>query len=206
MIRTARSCRTSARLSFAALAVLALALQPVMAKQSDRNEPINVVSKTTDATQGDTGLAIFTGSVVITQGTLKVTGNIAHVYMDKDNNIVRAVVDGTPGTPATIHELDDNGNNIDGHSANLDYQVQQNVAILTGNAYIKQQGRGEANGDKLVYNTDTSNITGTSNGDNVVKMQFLPKPKPPAGTPATPAAAPAKPAAAPASASTAAKP
>ncbi|HEY4144184.1 lipopolysaccharide transport periplasmic protein LptA [Pinirhizobacter sp.] len=199
------------------------------ARQSDRNEPINAQGVSVDATQGTNGLVVYKGKVVMTQGTLKVTGDIAHIYLDADNQVLRAVVD---GKPATFHEIDDNCNNVDGHALNIDYVVEQNVVTLTTNAWVKQQGRGESNGDKLVYHTDTSNMTGQSGDTNLVTMQFLPKPKAAApGQPApprpqsvpnctpTPKAAPkapaagklavaptAKPATVPAAAATAAKP
>lgn len=221
MTSTARSCQKSARRRL----LLALGLSCMLtatgagARQSDRNELINAQGQTFEGNQGPNGVMIYTGKVVITQGTLKVTGDIAHLYMDANNQIVRAVVD---GKPATFHEIDDNCNNVDGHALNIDYAVEQNVVTLTTNAWVKQQGRGESNGDKLVYHTDTSNMTGQSGDTNLVTMQFLPKPKGADGKPAparpqsvpnctpTPKAAPKAPAAGksatpPAAASTAAK-
>jgi lipopolysaccharide export system protein LptA len=222
MTSTARSCQKSARrrLLLALGLSCTLAATGASARQSDRNEPINAQGVSVDATQGTNGLVIYKGKVVMTQGTLKVTGDIAHIYLDSDNQVVRAVVD---GKPATFHEIDDNCNNVDGHALNIDYVVEQNVVTLTTNAWVKQQGRGESNGDKLVYHTDTSNMTGQSGDTNLVTMQFLPKPKGADGKPApvrpqsvpnctpTPKPAPKAPAAgklanAPATASTAAKP
>jgi len=228
MTSTARSCQKSARRRL----LLALGLSCMLtatgasARQSDRNEQINAQGQTFDGTQGANGVMIYTGKVVMTQGTLKVTGDVAHLYLDADNQIVRAVVD---GKPATFHEIDDNCNNVDGHALNIDYVVEKNVVTLTTNAWVKQQGRGESNGDKLVYHTDTSNMTGQSGDTSLVTMQFLPKPKGADGQPApprpqsvpnctpTPKAAPKAPAvakaapvgktaSAPAAASTAAKP
>jgi lipopolysaccharide export system protein LptA len=152
------------------------------AKQSDRNEPIKSDSTKAAAQQGINGVTILTGKVAITQGTLKVNGDVAHLYFDENNQMVRAVVD---GKPATFHELDDNGNDVDGHSLNIDYVISTSIATLTKDAWVKQQGRGEAHGDKLVYDTNTSNMTGESVGNNLVRMVFEPKAKPVSEPPAT---------------------
>jgi lipopolysaccharide export system protein LptA len=187
MTATSLSCRPRKNRKLAVVAAALLLAGPLCARQSDRNELINATAVKTDAQQGANGVTVLTGKVVITQGTLKVTGDIAHIYMDANNQILRAVVD---GKPATFHEIDDNGNNVDGHGLNIDYQISTSIATLTNDAWVKQQGRGEAHGDKLVYNTNTSNMTGESQGSNLVQMQFVPKTQQtPAGAPATPAPA-----------------
>ena len=79
------------------------------------------------------------------------------------------------GNPAHIEQLDDNGNLMPGDAATLDYDNVKGIAVLTGNAVVNQKGRGEAHGDKLTYNTKTSQMTGESGGDGLVHMIFQPK-------------------------------
>jgi lipopolysaccharide export system protein LptA len=158
-------------------------LQPALARKDDRQQPAHIASKAFDATQADNGVIHYKGSVLLTQGTLKATGALATAYLDSDNSVTRVVI---TGTPAHIEQLDDSGNLMQGDAATIDYDNVKQVAVLTGNASVKQKGRGEAHGDKLTYNTQTSQMTGESNGDGMVHMTFLPKPKPAA--PATPAA------------------
>jgi lipopolysaccharide export system protein LptA len=129
----------------------------------------------------------LTGSVVIRQGTLKATGAQAKVHFDGESQIDRVVI---TGNPAHIEQLDDNGNLMQGEAASIDYHADKDYAVLTGNAVVKQKGRGEARGDTLTYNTMTSQMTGESNGDGMVHMTFQPK----ARATATPADKPAAPA------------
>ena len=130
------------------------------------------------------------GHVLLTQGTLKITGDLAKIYFDADQNVSRIEI---TGTPAHIQQLDDSGNLMTGDSAKLDYDNNHGIAVLSGNAVVKQQGRGEAHGDTLTYNTETSQMSGSSGSDGMVHMTFLPKPK----SAPIPAAAPeGKPAAA----------
>jgi lipopolysaccharide export system protein LptA len=106
------------------------------------------------------------------------------------------------GSPAHLQQLDDNGNLMQGEAATIDYQVAKDFAVLQGRASITQQGRGEAHGDRLTYNTQTSEMTGDSGGDGRVHMVFKPKPKTGTAAPAAPAVpAPAASAPAPATSS-----
>jgi lipopolysaccharide export system protein LptA len=159
-----------------------------MAKKEDRQQPMNVVHA--DSFSGfhtPNGITTLTGHVVITQGTMKVTGDLAKIFFDADENISRIQV---TGKPAHIQQLDDAGNLMTGDALTLDYDNIHGIAVLTTNAVVHQQGRGEAHGDKLTYNTQTSEMTGSSGSDGMVHMTFLPKVKPAApGAPAKPAAA-----------------
>lgn len=185
MQSTARTSRASAKAALlAVLGVALVASLPVVAKQSDRNEPVDVHSKSFDGSQQPQGKAIWTTNVILTQGTLKITGDKATGYFDADNNLTRVVVD---GKPATIHQLDDQNEPMDGQALNIDYKVDQDFAVLTGNAKVKQPVKGSAEGDKLTYNTKDSTMTGESAGGTPVHMTFQPKNKTPAAAPATPA-------------------
>lgn len=183
---TARISRASAKALLAALgAAFAISL-PAAAKQSDRNEPVDIHSLVFDGSQQPQGIAIYEKNVIITQGTLKITGNKATAYFDKDNQLTRVVVD---GNPATMHQLDDDNQPMDGSASNIDYKIDTDFAVLTGNAKVKQPAKGSAEGDKLTYNTKDSTMTGQSNGGVPVHMTFQPKNKSPAASPATPAKA-----------------
>ncbi len=146
----------------------------------------------------------LTGNIVAVQGTLKLLGDKALVTIDGDTQISHIhVTMNAPGRLAHIEQIDDAGNLMTGDADVLDYDNINGIAVLTGHAVVHQQGRGEAHGDKLTYNTQTSQMTGNSGDDGRVHMIFLPKPKPvppakpgAAAKPAAPAPAPAKPAAA----------
>lgn len=204
MTATAHSRRASPsrRLlgGLAAAGLLALLAAPVAAKKSDRQQPMNYQAKQTNAFNAPNTVTTLTGAVKMTQGSLLLTGDLAKMYLDGDTQIARVVV---TGNPAHIQQLDENNNLMTGDAAQLDYDNVHGIAVLTGHAVVKQQGRGEFHGDKLTYDTNTSQITGEASGDGLVHGTFLPKPKP-AAAPAKPASAPAAPAAAASSAAPAA--
>lgn len=192
-----------------------LLLHPALAKQDDRNQPIHVVhADSFDGYNQPNTVSTFKGSVLITQGTMKLSGDVAKIYTAKeDTSVDHILVTGTPQKRPHIEQVDDNGNLMTGDADQLYYDNVNGVAILTGNAYVHQQNKGDARGAKLTYNTQTGYMVGESGNAGPVTMTFLPKqkPLPPAkkGAPAA-APAPAKPASssstrAPASASSASK-
>jgi len=187
------------RASCALAALGLLVLAPAQAKRTDRDQPMDVQASHFDGFRKPNSTTTLKGNVVITQGSLKATGDLAKVHFDANAEIDSVVL---TGSPAHLQQLDDNGNLMQGEAATIDYQVAKDFAVLQGRASITQQGRGEAHGDRLTYNTQTSEMTGDSGGDGRVHMVFKPKPKTGAAAPAAPAApAPAASAPAPATSS-----
>ncbi|EIM02383.1 sugar transporter [Rhodanobacter thiooxydans] len=181
------SRRASARFALAVAALGLLAAQPALARKSDRQQEMQVAAKNFDGFQKPNSVSTLTGNVVITQGTLKATGAQAKVYFDADTQISRVVI---TGSPAHLEQLDDNGNLMLGDAATLDYDNLKGIAVLSGNASVTQKGRGDARGDRLTYNTETSQMTGESAGDGMVHMTFKPKSQPAAPAPARSSSAP----------------
>lgn len=216
MQSTPSTCRASAKAVLAAFGVALLVSGAAVAKQSDRQQPINVNSKAFDGTQQqptakEPGHVIWTGNVVLTQGTLTVTGNKATGYLDADNQLIRVVVDGN----AHMQQQDEQNLWMRGNADNIDYtpdngdtkNSSSGVAVLTGHAHVEKEvdpadrkKLNQSNGDKLTYNTTSSTMTGESNGSAPVHMIFQPKQQPAAAPGAAPAkpTAPAKPATPPA--------
>ncbi|MEW5314687.1 MAG: hypothetical protein WDW38_006160 [Sanguina aurantia] len=131
------------------------------------------------------------GNVVVTQGTLKVTGGKGLLSIDADTQISHIHILSSKGKLAHIEQIDEAGNLMTGDADTLDYDNINGIAVLTGHAVVHQQGRGESHGDKLTYNTDTQQMTGSSGSDGLVHMIMLPKPRPAAAAGATSAATPA---------------
>jgi len=193
MIFTARLRRatTTDPLLAAALALLLACAMPTaaQAKQSDRSQPVEVSAQSADAMAKPNGTSHLKGDVVISQGTLKATGASATIYFDANSRVSRVVL---TGAPARLRQIDDNGNLVKGHANSIDYDVPKGIATLTGDAYVKQAGRGEASGDTLIYNTATSTMTARSHGDNRVHLTFQPQetsPAPASSTSSAPAPA-----------------
>jgi lipopolysaccharide export system protein LptA len=162
------------------------------AKQSDKNQPINIDAGHASASQ-QSGKIILTGGVKMDQGSFHADGARATGYADPDDNSQwqRVVL---TGSPAHFRQTQDNGTLVSGQAATIDYKVSENTVILGGNATVVQQGRGTFHGEKLVYNTDTGEIEGSAAAGGRVHITLQPRSKPaPVGARPASASPPASP-------------
>lgn len=184
---TPRSRLTRARIDLPVLLIAAMfACGLAQAKQSDKNQKINVEAGYASASQGN-GKLILTGGVTVDQGTFHADGAQATGYTDpNDTSEWQRVV--LTGAPAHFHQTQDSGALVQGQATTIDYKISENTVILTGDATVVQQGRGTFHGQKLTYNTDTGDIEGTAGAGGRVHITLQPRSKP---APAKPAPAPA---------------
>lgn len=118
----------------------------VLAAKSDRNQPIDV-SANEKVTDYKKGTSVYTGQVVINQGSLHATGSKATLYV-KDGQLVRAELD---GNPATFQELDEKKQLVKGSASHATYLAQEQKIILTGSAQLNRQGD-KLNARSITYN------------------------------------------------------
>ncbi len=112
-----------------------LLMPAAWASKADRTQPIDVAANE-KVTDYKNGTSIYTGNVIINQGSLHATGSKATLYV-KDGQLIRAVLE---GSPATFQELDDKGLLVKGDANNANYLATEQKVILTGNAHLFRQG------------------------------------------------------------------
>ena len=140
------------------------------ARTSDRRQPMDIESGRSDCGLGANATCTLSGNVTITQGTLRIVA-------------ASAVVSQVGGTPSRTQlsggvnlqqELDD-GDHIQAVAANVDYDMRNEVMVMTGNVTINQQ-RGSLTGQRVVYNLKTGQVESGGEGNGRVRMRILPKP------------------------------
>jgi lipopolysaccharide export system protein LptA len=166
--------RSGFKCSAAALGLLLTGLFPCHAKKADRLEPINTVGQSTVAYDGPNAVTTLTGNVKITQGSIVISGDVAKLYLDANQQIARAVV---MGRPAHFQELDEQDRMVHGDAQTLDYDNVHQIAMLSINAMVKVEGQGEVHGDKLTYNIETTAMKAESGDEGFVHGVILSKPK-----------------------------
>jgi lipopolysaccharide export system protein LptA len=155
-----------------ALSLILLAtLLPVdsIAKTTDRNQPMDVESDRTDADIGDDGEAVLSGNVLITQGTLQVGADRATIKRSAGE--ISTVV--LTGSPATLKQVNDNGETMNAHAAQITYTLSSDLIVLTGSVVIEQP-RGTLRGETIKYDLKTGRLDGGGDGSRV-KMRIMPK-------------------------------
>lgn len=166
------------------MSLLALAASTTQALQSDREQAMDISAETTDATLGENGRAVLNGNVMIVQGTLKIESNSATVEKAV-GAIKRALLE---GTPVRLQQALDAGGQMQARARNIDYDVVNEVLLLTGDVVVTQP-EGDLRGERIRYDLKSGRLEGGGNGGRV-QMRIPPKAAKPAATPPSKAAAP----------------
>jgi lipopolysaccharide export system protein LptA len=161
-----------------------------LAAKADRNQPIDV-SANEKITDYKNGTSVYTGQVVINQGSLHATGDKATLFV-KNGQLVRAELE---GTPATFQELDEKNQLVKGSARHANYLALEQKIVLTGNAQLNRQGDKLA-AQRITYNMKDE-VVQAGGPDNGGRVHVIIQPRnktesaPQATTPAAPSTAPA---------------
>ena len=116
-----------------------LAAGTAAALQSDSEQPINITSATQEADLNK-NIAIFTGDVVITQGSIEIHADRVEVYKavpeKKQTTHIIAY-----GKPATFHQVQDDGKPVDALGKKLAYDVDRKVVDIVGDSTARSTPR-----------------------------------------------------------------
>jgi lipopolysaccharide export system protein LptA len=155
------------------LLILCLAASgPVLAKSTDRNQPMDIDADRTDALLGDNAVSTLEGNVKIRQGSLEVDADRAEVHR-RAGDIDRIVL---TGSPARLRQVSDQGEPMDAQARQVVYTLSSDVMVLTGGVVIEQP-RGNLRGETIKYNLDTGRLDGGGDGQRV-SLRILPKTAP----------------------------
>lgn len=122
---------------------------------SDSNQPINVQADSAEM-DDKRGVAIYRGDVVITQGTLKITGDTVTITLDKNGDID---IFTSEGKPAYYEQLpSENKEIVQAYGLTIQYFAANEKIIIIDQAKVIQQGN-TFRGEKIVYDTKREIVT-----------------------------------------------
>ena len=143
------------------LAMGLLSAGTAAALQSDSDQPINITSATQEADLNN-NIAIFTGDVVIIQGSIEIHADRVEVYKavpeKKQTTHIIAY-----GKPATFHQILDDGKPVDALGKKLAYDVDQKLINITGDGQVKQLNS-QINAENLTYGLEKGQLTANCKG------------------------------------------
>ncbi len=115
-----------------------LAATGALAYKSDKQQPINIQADhadfRADPNNNSNGTGIYTGHVVITQGSIQMTADKAIVHV-VNNELDTADI---TGKPATFQQQPDNGGMIHAYADEVTYDAGKNLIDLIGEARLLQ--------------------------------------------------------------------
>lgn len=162
------------------LAVL-LAAAPAVSLPEDRDQPIRVEA---DSAVQQNGTVTYTGDVVITQGSTRITG--AEVVVQHVDGRVQQL--DAIGNPATFHQLPEAGSDpVDGRGLHLIYFQNDNRIELLKQAVVERGGNTVA-GNRIEYFADTGVVRAEgSHDDRAGRVEMVLQPDQSSRAPAPPA-------------------
>lgn len=140
------------------------------ARSSDRNQPMDIEANHQDCGLGDNSQCILTGNVLITQGSLNI--NAAKAVIDQSNGDPNRAL--LTGSPVVLKQTMDDGTPMTARAGNVDYNLQTEIVVFTGNVSIEQP-RGTMSGQRVVYNLKTGRVDSGGDAGGRVKMRIVPK-------------------------------
>lgn len=145
--------------------VLALAFSlsaGAFALSTDRDQPINIEANRAEA-DNVKRITIYHGDVIITQGTLKITGDTVTIHYDEHDQLTMLV---SEGKPARFRQLPDGKADVPknyqlAHASRMEYYARDDRIVLLGNA-VYGQGGDQVAADRIVYDSVKSQMRAES--------------------------------------------
>jgi lipopolysaccharide export system protein LptA len=157
-----------------ALAALLLAMgSPAFAKSADRGQEMKIQADNADYTTDGSRPSVLVGNVTILQGTLDVRSGRAEIT-HQNGRPARVVLTG--GRVQLKQQLD-SGGWVTANADKVDYDLNAEVATLTGNVLLEQSGNqaNKLSGQRVVYNMKTGRLNAGEPGKSRVNIVIPPK-------------------------------
>jgi lipopolysaccharide export system protein LptA len=155
--------------------VSCLAALDARAQPRDRNQPLNVKAASV-AIDEKTGVAVYRGNVVLTQGSLRVEADRLEVRTDKNRRIESVIATGRPARLRGFTQSRDDELLAD--ADRVVYQAMTREIEMIGNAWARQGGD-EFRAQQIHYGMDSKQLAakGSGNADGRVHVIFQPRPE-----------------------------
>ncbi len=139
-----------------------LAALPAAALESDRRQPVEIRAGQVVVDE-QRGYSEYTDDVILTQGSLKVTGDRLRVYLDRDR-LRRIIVEGRPATLVQTPAPEQPP--VHATARRMEYDVAARTIRLDREAEVRQ-GPNRFRGDHLLYDIAASRVKARAEGGRV---------------------------------------
>jgi len=124
------------------------------ALSTDKDQPIEIEADSAEL-DDKKGVTLYEGNVVVTQGSIRMTGDRMTVNYTKENELDTVVL---TGKPATYRQLPDKSDVYDESEAlQMEFYKSKNLIVLINRAKVKQKDV-RFSGDRIEYDTEHSKI------------------------------------------------
>ncbi len=135
----------------------------VFALKGDSDKPVQIDADHATV-DNKNKVSVFTGNVIITQGSLIVHANRAVASEDPVGDKTVTLY----GSPVNFVQQQDDGDKVEGQGNQFVYNTKTSIGVLSGRARVKK-GKNIVIGDSISYNSNTqvySAMSAPANGFN----------------------------------------
>src|SRR5690606_10716461 len=121
---------------------------------TDKDQPIEIEANAAEL-DAQKGITIYTGNVVVTQGSIRMTGDKMTAYYTGENDLDTVIM---VGRPATYRQLPDNSEiNDEAEALRMDFYTCKSLIGLSDNALVKREDE-RFSGNRIEYDTLNSKV------------------------------------------------
>ena len=156
------------------IAIIWLIAPSVFALPEDRDQPIEIAADNAviNAKQNQ---AEYTGAVLVTQGALKLEGELVNLKTNEAGEVETFVSKGQPARFENLRQKTDKVP-VRGRAFTIEYSYDTDRVVLTGDAEITTEDS-EFSGSEITYDLNTGEVTASGNRSKRVNMTMQPKKK-----------------------------
>ena len=148
--------KASKRITNGLTLLLALWAGSAVALTTDSSQPVEIEADFAEMDDIE-GRTTYVGNVIVTQGSIRMTGDKMRANFDENRQLTEVFLD---GQPAYFKQTPDGGKeDIEGEGAQIQYLAKKNQLILIKDARLTQGSR-LFTGYRINYDTKNSVITG----------------------------------------------
>jgi lipopolysaccharide export system protein LptA len=148
-----------------------------LALSTDRQQPVTVEADQAELDDAK-GVTTYEGRVVVTQGSLRITGDRVLLYYDQSRDVTRAEA---LGKPATYEQTPDGEQTpVKARALRMEYQVREGVIDLYDEAEVLQE-RDSLRGRRITYDTVNNRVKAMGSGSPEDRVRVILTPRGKAG-------------------------
>jgi lipopolysaccharide export system protein LptA len=147
-------------------------LAPVAsALPTDREQPVQVAANSARFNE-KTGIATYTGAVIIRQGTMEIRADEIVITTDSKGSLLTTVARGSPARYQ--QQTDPKKGVVTAEAARIDFDARSEVITLAGKARLRQDGA-SFQGSTITYNSQRQQVDAKGQGSERVMLVLPPQ-------------------------------
>ncbi|HAN81416.1 MAG TPA: lipopolysaccharide transport periplasmic protein LptA [Gammaproteobacteria bacterium] len=146
----------------------------VFALPEDRDESIKIEADNALINEKE-NQAKYSGAVVVTQGTLKIEGDVVNLKTNENGEVETVVAKGKPARFESMRRRIDK-KSVKGEAEKIYYTYETDRIVLTGDAVITSE-ESAFSGSEIIYDLDSGRVIASGDKSQRVNMTLQPKNK-----------------------------